>query len=67
MATFKIEYIDRNFGNNETIEAVIKNCNKDENITGGLLQYLMGHFNKENNNTVPIVGGTYKIPIIKQQ
>lgn len=67
MATFKIEFVNRNFGSNETIEAVIKNCNKDENITGGLLDYLMVHFNKQNDNNVPVVGREYKIPIIKQQ
>ena len=65
MATFKIGFIPRNFGSNETIEAVIKNCNKDENITGGLLEILMKHFNNENDNTVPSVGKTYKIPVIQ--
>jgi hypothetical protein len=67
MATFKIEYINRSFGSNETIEAVIRNCNKDENITGGLLQLLMTNFNKENKYSVPMIGTEYKIPIIKRR
>lgn len=64
MAIFKIKFIIRNFGSNETIEAVIKHCNKDENITGGLLEYLMSHFNKKNDNKVPVVGKPYHIPVI---
>ena len=66
MAIFKIEYVLRNFGQNETIEAVIRNCNKDETIKGGLLEYLMNDFNRENNNVVPVLGTIYKIPQIKR-
>jgi hypothetical protein len=42
---FKMTYVERNFGSNDTIEAVIKNANKDENITGGLLTLLMKEYN----------------------
>lgn len=67
MATFKIEYVSRGFGPNETIEAVIRNCNKDESISGGLLHFLMNDFNKSNGFTVPTLGTIYKIPIIKRK
>jgi len=66
MAVFKIVYKERNFGINETIEAVIRSMNKDENINGGLLSYLMTEFNKKNKNEVPRIGQAYKIPIIKR-
>lgn len=66
MTTFKVEYVDRGFGPNETIEAVIRSCNKDETITGGLLQFLMRNFNEKNGYIVPTLGTLYKIPIIKQ-
>ena len=66
MASFKITYTERSFGNNETVEAVLRNMNKDETITGGLLDYLMHNFNVENNYEVPRMGKLYKIPIIKR-
>ena len=64
---FKMSYIERSFGSNDTIEAVIKNANKDENITGGLLTLLMKEYNKINDAEVPTMGKLYKIPTIKRQ
>lgn len=66
MAIFKIEFIKRNFGTNETIEAVIRSENKNETISGGLLTLLVNEFNKKNGKIVPIVGTTYFIPIIRR-
>jgi len=64
---FKMTYIERSFGSNDTIEAVIKNANKDENITGGLLTLLMKEYNKINEAEVPTMGKLYKIPTIKRK
>lgn len=66
MTIFKVEYIDRGFGPNETIEAVIRNANKDETISGGILKFLMDDFNTVNGFIVPTLGKSYKIPIIKR-
>jgi len=65
MSPLKIDYIERVFGMNETIEAVIKHSNENENLTGELLNILMEKFNHLNGLVVPQLGVLYKIPVIQ--
>jgi hypothetical protein len=52
------------FGPNETIEAVIKNVNRDEDLPPAMVEYFLKVFNKINVNVVPKVGEVYKIPFV---
>jgi len=67
VVSYKIEYIERGFGMNETIEAVIKHVNKNENLSGAMLSILVGRFNRLNGLDIPTTGKLYKIPLIQQE
>ena len=59
-----IRYEEHFFGQNQTIEAVIKHINKNETMSERMLEYLVDEFNKANGaNAVPMMGQCYKIPV----